>query len=93
MKRTRDALVVWTLNGNGAVFNLNGNGSRDGVSEFTLWALNGDNIAVKLDLNTCRDGNWELTNTRHCLTPSLPDVGEDFPTYALVLGLTVSEQT
>ena len=48
------------------------------------------------DVDTRRDRDGELANARHASVSfsvsSLPDVGEDFPTHALLVGLAVGQQ-
>src|SRR5690606_25686983 len=66
------------------------------VVQGALRALHGHQVAINGDVDAGRDRDGELANTRHCLFPlsvsSLPDVGEDFPTYALLVCLAVGQE-
>ena len=55
----------------------------DRVAQGALRTLDRDVLAVDRDVDAGRNGDGELANSRH-VRPRLPDVGEDFPTYALL---------
>src|SRR6478735_12714934 len=67
----------------------------DGVREGTLGALHGDRTAIDGDVHTGGNLDGELADSRHELSflSRLPDVGEDFPTYALLACLLAGQET
>src|SRR5207342_1965547 len=97
VQRLADALVVGTLDLEDAVLTaLDGDGGGNRVRQGALGALDGHEVLVDRDVNAGRDRDGELANARHAsyllLGPSSPDVGEDFPTHALLVGLAVGQQ-
>src|SRR3954452_1697540 len=63
---------------------------RDGVGQGALGALHRHRLAVEGDLDAGRDGDGQAADSRHA--GLLVDVGEDFPTHALLVGLAVGQQ-
>src|SRR4029079_7737071 len=97
VQRAALALVVRALDLEDAVLTaVHGDGGGHGVGQGALGALDGHQAVVDGDVDTRRDRDGELANARHScvllLVSSLPDVGEDFPTHALLVGLAVGQQ-
>src|SRR5699024_6840422 len=65
----------------------------DGVLEFALRPLDSDVLPINRDFDALGDRDRQSTDTRHAsISPWLPDVGEDFPANAVLLGLPVGHQ-
>src|SRR6476661_7870818 len=90
--RARVALVVGALDLEVALAQLDRDRLNDGQGELTLGALDENVLALDLDVHTRGDGDRESSDSRH-VSVSLPDVGEDFPTHALLVCLAVGQQT
>src|SRR6478752_5233123 len=90
--RARVALVVGALDLEVALAQLDRDRLHDGQGELTLGALDDDVLALDLDVHTRGDGDRKSSDSRH-VSVSLPDVGEDFPTHALLVCLAVGQQT
>ena len=61
--------------------------------QLTLGALDGDGLAVDRTSTPAGTAMGSLPIRDMCSPPGLPHVGEDFPAHALLVGLTVREQT
>jgi hypothetical protein len=90
VQRTRLALVVGTGDQNLVLLDLDLDGLGHGERELALRALDRDILAVDRNGHAGGDVDGKTSDTRHVRSPH---VGEDFPTHALLLCLTVGEKT
>src|SRR5215469_11123015 len=90
VQRADLAFVTGPRHGDNAVILLDLDRRGHLQAQLPLGALDVDLAAVDGDVDTARDGDRQPSDSRHA--GSLPDVGEDFPAYALLLSLLVGHQ-